>query len=56
MQAGDFLIDNLPEIAEALATLFAAPAVGRVLGKAGQETVIGCENVSGNDLTRLSFR
>ena len=39
MQAGDFLIDNLPDIAEALATLFAAPAVGRVLGKAGQETV-----------------
>jgi hypothetical protein len=39
MQAGDFLIDNLPDIAEALSTLFAVPAVGRVLGKAGQETI-----------------
>ena len=38
-QAGNFLLDNLPDIAEALATLFAVPAVGRVLGKAGQETI-----------------
>ena len=38
-QAGDFLLDNLPDIAEALAALFAVPAVGRVLGKAGQETI-----------------
>lgn len=39
IQAGDFLLDNLPDIAEALAALFALPAVGRVLGKSGQETI-----------------
>jgi len=34
-QAGDWLLENIPEIAEALASLFATPAVGRVIGKAG---------------------
>ncbi len=36
---GDWLLDNIPEIAEALASLFATPAVGRVVGKAGEAAV-----------------
>lgn len=37
--AGDWLLDNVPEMAEVLASLFATPAVGRVLGKAGEIAV-----------------
>jgi hypothetical protein len=36
---GDWLLDNVPEIVEALARLFATPAVGKVMGRAGEETV-----------------
>lgn len=36
---GDWLLDNAPEIAQALAELFGLPAVGRVLGKAGEGAV-----------------
>jgi hypothetical protein len=36
---GDWLLDNVPEIAEALTSLFATPAVGRVVGKAGEAAV-----------------
>jgi len=36
---GDWLLDNLPAISEALGALFALPAVGRVVGKAGEGTV-----------------
>ena len=36
---GDWLLDNLPAIGEALGALFALPAVGRVVGKAGEGTV-----------------
>ena len=36
---GDWLLDNLPAIGEELGALFALPAVGRVVGKAGEGTV-----------------
>ena len=35
-QVGDWLLDNVPQIAEALASLFVTPAVGKVIGKAGE--------------------
>lgn len=38
-QIGDWLLDNLPELAEALTGLFATPAVGRVVGKAGEVAI-----------------
>ena len=38
-QIGDWLLDNLPELAETLAGLFATPAVGRVVGRAGESAV-----------------
>ena len=39
IKMGDWLLDNLPAIGEALGTLFALPAVGRVVGKAGEAAV-----------------
>jgi paraquat-inducible protein B len=36
---GDLLLDGVPQIAEVLASLFATPAVGRVVGKAGEAAV-----------------
>ena len=36
---GDWLLDNIPGITEALVSLFATPAVGRVVGKAGETAV-----------------
>jgi hypothetical protein len=36
---GDLLLDNVPMIAEALISLFATPAVGRVVGKAGETAI-----------------
>lgn len=36
---GDWLLDNVPQLAEALASLFATPAVGKVVGKAGEAAV-----------------
>lgn len=38
-QVGDWLLDNFPPIAETLASLFATPAVGRVIGKADAAVV-----------------
>jgi hypothetical protein len=38
-RVGDWLLDNVPPMAEILAGLFATPAVGRVVGKAGQAAV-----------------
>ncbi len=38
-RVGDWLLDNVPEIAEALTSLFATPAVGKVVGKAGEAAV-----------------
>jgi hypothetical protein len=38
-QVGDWLLDNVPQIAEILTSLFATPAVGRVVGKAGEVVV-----------------
>ncbi len=38
-RVGDWLLDNVPSITEILATLFATPAVGRVVGKAGEAAV-----------------
>jgi len=39
IQIGDWLLDNVPEIAEVLVSVFATPAVGRVVGKAGEAAV-----------------
>jgi hypothetical protein len=38
-QIGDWLLGNVPSVAEALASLFATPAVGKVVGKAGEAAV-----------------
>jgi hypothetical protein len=38
-QMGDLLLSSVPPMAEALAGLFATPAVGRVVGKAGEAAV-----------------
>lgn len=37
--AGNWLLDNLPDLKDSLAALFATPAVGRVLAKAGDAAV-----------------
>jgi hypothetical protein len=39
IQVGDWLLDNVPQAVSALVGLFAAPAVGRVVTKAGSEAV-----------------
>lgn len=38
-QVGDWLLDNVPQMAEAVVSLFATPAVGKVIGKAGEAAV-----------------
>jgi hypothetical protein len=38
-KVGDWLLDTLPAIGEALASVFATPAVGKVVGKAGEAVV-----------------
>ena len=38
-QVGDWLLDSVPQIAEVLTSLFATPAVGKVVGKAGEIAV-----------------
>lgn len=38
-QMGDLLLDSVPQLTDALATLFATPAAGRVAGKAGETAV-----------------
>lgn len=39
MQAGDFLLTNVPNIGDPLASLFAQDAVARAVGQSGQDTV-----------------
>jgi len=39
IKMGDWLLNNLPAIGEALGTVFALPAIGRVVGKAGDAAV-----------------
>ena len=38
-QVGDWLLKNIPDLAEALTSLFATPAIGKVVGKAGEAAV-----------------
>ena len=38
-QAGNWLLDNVPGISQAITSLFATPAVGRIVGKAGESAV-----------------
>jgi hypothetical protein len=38
-QVGDWLLENVPQLTGALQHLFATPAVGRALGKSGDEAV-----------------
>jgi hypothetical protein len=38
-EVGDWLLDNLPQIAESVAGLFATPAVGKIVGRAGEAAV-----------------
>ena len=38
-QVGDWLLDNIPGAAEAIVGLFATPAVGKVVGKAGEAAI-----------------
>jgi len=38
-QVGDWLLDSVPQIARVLTSLFATPAVGKVVGKAGEVAV-----------------
>lgn len=38
-QVGDWLLDNAPALVEELTTLFGLPAVGKVLGKAGETAI-----------------
>ena len=40
VQVGDWLLDNVPQLGVDLQRLFATPAVGRLLGRAGDETVV----------------
>ncbi len=39
IQMGDLLLDSVPQITDTLANLFALPAAGRVMGKAGEKAV-----------------
>jgi len=39
IQVGDWLLDSVPQIAEVVTSLFATPAVGKVVGKAGEVAV-----------------
>ncbi|MBI5031363.1 MAG: hypothetical protein HZB51_12610 [Chloroflexi bacterium] len=38
-QVGDWLLDNVPSMAETVVGLFASPAVGKVVGKAGEVAI-----------------
>jgi len=50
-QVGDWLLDNLPDIAEAVVGLFATPAVGKVVGKAGQAAIQWARRRFGGSVT-----
>jgi hypothetical protein len=47
---GNWLLDNVPELLEALTSLFATPAVGRVIGKAGEAAVAWVKTRFGDHL------
>ncbi len=38
-QVGDWLLDNVPQIAGSVVGLFATPAVGKIVGKAGEVAI-----------------
>jgi len=50
-QVGDWLLDNLPQIAETVVGLFATPAVGKVVGKAGEAAIGWAKNRLGKAST-----
>src|SRR5262249_42730211 len=39
VRVGNWLLDNIPDIADAVASVFATPAVGKVVGKAGEAAI-----------------
>src|SRR5207253_2796200 len=39
VRVGNWLLDNIPDIAGAIASLFTTPAVGKVVGKAGDAAI-----------------
>jgi hypothetical protein len=43
-QVGDWLLDNVPQLAGDLRRLFAMPAAGRALGQAGDQAVQWAKN------------
>jgi len=43
-QVGDWLLDNVPQMAEAVVGFFATPAVGKVIGKAGEAAINWAKN------------
>jgi hypothetical protein len=47
-RVGDWLLENVPQILEAVTSLFATPAVGRVIGKAGEAAVEWVKQRFGN--------
>jgi hypothetical protein len=49
-QMGDLLLDSVPQIADALTALFATPAVGRVVGMAGESAVAWVKRRFGADV------
>ena len=44
VQVGDWLLDNVPQLTGGIQQLFAAPAVGRAMGEAGDEAVEWAKN------------
>lgn len=49
---GDWLLDNVPELAQAVTELFGLPAVAKVLGKAGEAAVDWWQERSKNILNK----
>ena len=47
-QVGDWLLDNVPQVAETVVGLFATPAVGKVVGKAGEVAIKWAKQRFGN--------
>lgn len=47
-QVGDWLLDNVPSIAETVIGLFASPPVGKVVGKAGELAIKWAKTRLGN--------
>ena len=53
-QVGDWLLDNVPSIAESVVGLFATPAVGKVVGKAGEVAIKWVKTRLGRASARVS--